>query len=255
MNENTFARDLAVLVERLHQAPDPDQTAAQVVEYAREQLGADYAGITLLKSGGRLDTVAPTDPLVEEADRLQYELGEGPCHDSALQGGTFVSQDLAADSRWPVWAPRVVSLGIGSALGAELASKNGGRRLGSLNLYWEGARVITSDDVGFAHLLSRHAALALNASLTVEGLRVALDGRKRIGQAQGILMERHGLTEEQAFAVLRRNSQDHNIKLRDLAEQLVQDRRLPASGRATSADENPPTTSGHVVGAEGVPRR
>jgi GAF domain-containing protein len=227
MEDSALARDLAVLVERLHQAPDPVQTAAQVVDYARDQLGADYAGIALLKAGGRLQTVAPTDPVVEEADRLQYEFGEGPCHDSAWEGETFVSQDLAVESRWPLWTPRALALGFGSVLGAELASKAGGRRLGALNLYWAHSRIFTSEEVALSHLLTRHAALALDASLTVEGLNLAMDGRKRIGQAQGMLMERHNLNEEQAFGVLKRYSQDHNIKLRELAEQLVQSGHLP----------------------------
>ena len=140
------------------------------------------------------------------------------------------------EKRWPLWAPRAVALGIGSALGAELTSKTGDRRLGALNLYWAHARIFTSDELAFAHLLTRHAALALVASLTVEGLNLALDGRKRIGQAQGILMERHNLNEDQAFAVLRRYSQDHNIKLRELAEQLVRDRELPRDHSAARRD-------------------
>ncbi len=227
MDDSTLATELAGLVERLHQAPDPQRTAEEVVTYAREQLGADFAGISLIRSGGRLQTVAPTDPIVEAADQLQYELGEGPCHDSAWQGATMVCQDLAADSRWPLWAPKAVALGIGSALGAELVNKAGDRRLGAVNLYWAEPRIFTSDEVAFAHLMTRHAALALDASLTVEGLSIALDGRKRIGQAQGILMERHGLDEDQAFEVLKRYSQDHNIKLRELAERLVVTRKLP----------------------------
>jgi GAF domain-containing protein len=229
MDESTLARELAELVERLHQAPDPLQTAEQVVSYAREQLSADHAGISLIKGGGRLQTVAPTDPLVEAADHLQYELHEGPCHDSSWRGQTMVSQDLAADPRWPLWAPKAVALGIGSALGAELVNKAGDRRLGSVNLYWTEPRVFTSDEVAVAHLITRHAALALDTSLTVEGLNIALDGRKRIGQAQGILMERHGLDEDRAFEVLKRYSQDNNIKLRELAERLVETRQLPAS--------------------------
>lgn len=237
MDDSRLARELTALVERLHQAPDPAQTAAEVVNYARDQLDADHAGITLIRSGGRLETVAPTDPLVEEADRLQYELGEGPCHDSSWEGQTFVSQDLAVDARWPLWAPRAVALGIGSALGAELPSKTGDRRLGSMNLYWAQPRIFTADELAFTHLLTRQAALAMAASLTVEGLNLALDGRKRIGQAQGILMERHHLNEDQAFAVLRRYSQDNNIKLRDLAEQLVRDRRLPRHSRTSHQDE------------------
>ena len=233
MDDSTLARELARLVERLHQAPDPVRTAEEVVAYAREQLSADYAGISLIRSGGRLQTVAPTDPLVEAADQLQYELREGPCHDSAWHGTTMISQDLAADPRWPLWAPKAVALGIGSALGAELVNKAGDRRLGAVNLYWASPRVITPDEVSFAHLMTRHAALALDASLTVEGLNIALDGRKRIGQAQGILMERHGLDEDRAFEVLKRYSQDNNIKLRDLAEQLVATRRLPQPARNT----------------------
>lgn len=236
MDDNTLATELAELVERLHQAPDPLQTAEQVVTYAREQLNADYAGISLIKSAGRLQTVAPTHPVVEAADQLQYELREGPCHDSAWQGQTMVSQDLAVERRWPLWAPKAVALGLGSALGAELVNKAGDRRLGSVNLYWTAPRVFTSDEVSFAHLITRHAALALGASLTVEGLNIALDGRKRIGQAQGILMERHGLSEDQAFAVLKRYSQDNNTKLRDLAEQLVTTRQLPGGGRTERAD-------------------
>lgn len=231
MDESTLARELALLAERLHQAPDSLQTAEQVVTFARDQLGADYAGISLVRSGGRLETIAPTDPIVEEADHLQHDLGEGPSHEIAWHGGAFISQDLASDSRWPVWAPKVAALGIGCALGAQLVNKAGDRRLGSVNLYWAAPRIITADEVALAHLVTRHAALALDSALTVEGLNIALDGRKRIGQAQGILMERHGLNEDQAFAVLKRYSQDHNVKLRDLAEQLVATRRLPDSAR------------------------
>jgi GAF domain-containing protein len=225
---SAVAQELARLAERMHRAPDPEQTAGEVVEYARQQLGATHAGITLIRGRGRLQTVAPTDPLVEEADRLQYELDEGPCHDSAWEGATFVAQDLAAEPRWPRWAPKAVGLGIESALGVELVDHTGSRRLGAVNLYWDRPRVFAPEEVELAHLISRHAALALVSSLTTEGLRVALDARKRIGQAQGILMERHGLDERQAFAVLQRYSQDNNVKLRDLAQHLVETKELPA---------------------------
>lgn len=243
MDDNTLARELAVLAERLHEAPDPLQTAEEVVAYACEQLESDHGGITLIRSGGRLQTVAPTDPLVAEADRLQYELGEGPCHDSAWEGETYVSQDLSVDPRWPAWGPRAVSLGIVSALGTQLVDKAGSRRLGAVNLYWAQPRVFSSDEVAFAQLITRHAAVALTGALTVEGLNLAMDGRKRIGQAQGILMERHGLDEDQAFAVLKRYSQDHNIKLRELAELLVQTRQLPQRRRRVTSSTDDTLTS------------
>ena len=164
MDDTGLARELARLAERMHQAPDPEHTASQVVDYALQQLGADHAGITLIRRGRRLETVAPTDPVVTRADVLQYELGEGPCHDSAWQGETLVSQDLEVDPRWPRWGPKAVAIGIRSALGVELKSKGGDRRLGAVNLYWDHPRVFSSDEIALAHLISRHAALALAAS-------------------------------------------------------------------------------------------
>jgi AmiR/NasT family two-component response regulator len=43
----------------------------------------------------------------------------------------------------------------------------------------------------------------------------------------GILMERYNLNGDQAFQVLRRYSQDTNTKLREVAQQLIDSRRLP----------------------------
>ena len=78
-----------------------------------------------------------------------------------------------------------------------------------------------------AHVLARHAAVAIGAARKEQHLWQAVDARKRIGQAQGILMERYDLTEDKAFAVLLRYSQDRNIKLRLVADQLVENGSLP----------------------------
>jgi GAF domain-containing protein len=129
-----------------------------------------------------------------------------------------------------------VSFGVRSVLGVELVDKAHERRIGAVNLYWDRPRVFTPDEIALAHLISRHAALALAASLNAEGLRLAMDTRKRIGQAQGILMERHGLDEDQAFAVLRRYSQNNNVKLRDLAEHLVETKELPHHSTSREVD-------------------
>ncbi|AKU14734.1 GAF and ANTAR domain-containing protein [Luteipulveratus mongoliensis] len=223
-----FAEEFAAIAKDLHAAPTSTETAEQVVAYACEQLGADYGGITLIRRGGRLETVAPTDTLVERADALQIELGEGPCHDSAWEQETMASPDLVHDERWPQWAPKAAALGIASALGTQLTGIDG-RRLGALNLFWREAHAFSRDDVAFAGIFARHAAIALHASQTEEGLQTALDARKLIGQAQGILMERYQLDQDKAFDVLRRFSQDHNLKLRDVAEHLVTRRELPTA--------------------------
>jgi AmiR/NasT family two-component response regulator len=86
--------------------------------------------------------------------------------------------------------------------------------------------------VAFVSIFARDAAIALAESLRETGLYMGMDGRKLIGQAQGLLMERHGLDATEAFEVLRRYSQDHNIKLRYVAEQLLAARQLPAPDRS-----------------------
>jgi GAF domain-containing protein len=231
LNDETSVREFAELAETLHAAPTPNRTAEQVVSYARQQLDADYGGITLIRRGGRLETIAPTDPLVEQVDVLQNELGEGSCRDSSWHRETLVSEDLAIDPRWPRWAPEVAALGIASALAAELTNAED-RRTGAVNLYWTRPRRFSADDTAFANIFARHAALALTTSFKLAGLNVALDGRKLIGQAQGILMERHGLDEARAFEVLKRYSQHHNIKLRHVAEHLIATRSLPTDADA-----------------------
>lgn len=226
MSAEFDALEFANLAESLQAAPTPAATALEIVEYVRGQLDADHAGLTLIRSGHRLETVAATDELVEQADQLQYELDEGPCRDSSWQRDTLLASDLATDGRWPKWAAKVVGLGVTSVLAAELTNVED-RRIGSINVYWTRRREFTADDIAFANIFVRHAALALSQSMNVAGLNTALDTRKLIGQAQGMLMERYQLDEARAFEVLRRFSQDHNVKLRQVAEHLIATRRLP----------------------------
>ncbi|WP_165949364.1 GAF and ANTAR domain-containing protein [Kribbella turkmenica] len=235
--------EFARIAQALRAAPTPTQTAEEIVDYVRRQFNASHAGLTLIRARRRLETIAPTDPLVEEADRLQYELDEGPCRDSSWRRETLISTDLATDRRWPRWAIKVCALGVASVLAAELTDVDD-RRIGSINIYWTRPRQFTADDVAFVNIFARHAALALSRSLNEAELHVALDSRKLIGQAQGILMERYGLDESRAFEVLRRYSQDHNLKLRTVAEHLIATRQLPTtSGITNSAQGHGPSRS------------
>ena len=220
------ALDFAELAATLQAAPTPTETAEDIVGYVRAQLDADHAGISVIRQRRRLETIAPTDPLVEHLDQLQSELGEGPSYDDIWPGPTLTRSHLADDERWPTWTREVVALGIVSLLSTELTTVEG-RRIGSITAYWTQQRAFTHDDIAFMAIFARHAALAMSQSWNEAGLNVALDTRKLIGQAQGILMERHGLDPDRAFEVLRRYSQDHNIKLRDVAAHLTATRRLP----------------------------
>jgi GAF domain-containing protein len=226
MSADLDPEEFARIAESLRSAPTPARTAEEIVDYVRVQLDASLAGIALIRGREKLETCAATDRAVEQADALQYDLDEGPCRDSSWQRQTLVVSDLASDGRWPRWTGRVAELGIASVLAAELTDDQD-RRIGSINVYWTEPRTFTDDEIAFVNIFARHAALALAESIDMAGLNTALDTRKRIGQAQGILMERYGLDETRAFEVLRRYSQDHNVKLREVAEHLVGSSKLP----------------------------
>jgi GAF domain-containing protein len=118
-----------------------------------------------------------------------------------------------------------VSAGIRSVLATPLRTAE--QTLGSLGLHDLRAGHFTDDDLEIAHVLARHAAVALDAARDHDNLWRAIGSRHLIGMAQGILMERFDIDADEAFAVLRRYSQDGNIKLHAVAEHVVATRRPP----------------------------
>ena len=72
-----------------------------------------------------------------------------------------------------------------------------------------------------------HAANTMASAMLVDGLQIAVQSRHLIGVAQGILMQNYGINMEQAFEVLRRCSSHRNIKLREVAEHIVENGDLP----------------------------
>lgn len=108
-----------------------------------------------------------------------------------------------------------------------------GRRIGALSGYWSHARRLTEDEVTVVEIIARHAAHALSTAWDEAQLGVALSGRKLIGRAEGVLMERYCVDADRAYEVLRRFSQDHHIKLRDVAAHLIHTRELPTTDSST----------------------
>lgn len=101
--------------------------------------------------------------------------------------------------------------------------------LGALNLYSTDLDGFGDDDYENGLALAAHVAVALAAAQEVESLNSAVASRTVIGQAEGILMERYDLQAEEAFAVLRRVSQDSNVKVAEIASDLVRTRQTPGT--------------------------
>lgn len=205
---------------------DLAETGESVVALACDTLDCQHAGLTVFRSGGSFETLAPTSPLVSEADQLQYQLGEGPCVEAAWEEETFVSNDLARDPRYPAWGPKAAAMGFGSLLASRLSI--GGSTIGALNLYSTETREYSADDRDTAVIFASHAAATIMTVRERENLKHAVEGRTLIGQAQGILMERFDLDADRSFAVLRRFSQTQNLKLRRVAELVIENGSLPA---------------------------
>ena len=177
-----------------------------------------YASITMRHPDGTLDTYAATNPVSADLDEQQYQLREGPCYDATTDGLYAVAGNLAADERYPRYGPVAVRAGIRSQVGIRLFENN--RTAGGLNLY---SRPVGALDQAhtMSRLFSHQAAIALAYSLEVTTLKEAVQTRTRIGQAVGIVMERYKIPEQQAFAFLTRLSQQRNIKIRHLADELI----------------------------------
>ncbi|GAB7006572.1 GAF and ANTAR domain-containing protein [Nocardioides sp. AN3] len=221
-----MTRDAEVLdaARQLSQALRPgdlDATLERITRAAVEVLPeVDYASITVKHASGHLETAAPTDEAIIKLDAAQYQLQEGPCYESATETVHVLSPHLADDVRFPRYAPVAVRAGILAQAGLRLFDTPTAN--GALNLYsvHEGS----FEDLGTLHeLFVHHAATALAYAREIGQLQEAVKTRQVIGQAVGVTMERFGLNEARAFGFLTRLSQDTNVKLRVVAERLLEE--------------------------------
>ncbi|MER5885907.1 GAF and ANTAR domain-containing protein [Streptomyces sp. NPDC001941] len=221
MDWSRFALRLASMARDLLAQDSVGATLERITASAIDLVdGCDAAGILVLDGNGA-QTLAATDELVVASDRLQEQVGEGPCFDAARSttgDRVFRIADLDREERWPAYAPRARELGIGSVMGFLLFTED--EDLGALNLYSRkpGAFTDTSELAGW--LLASHAAIAFSSARTHAQMEQAVATRHVIGEAMGILMGAHHLTEEQAFETLRRYSQENNVKLREVARRV-----------------------------------
>jgi transcriptional regulator with GAF, ATPase, and Fis domain len=222
-----LAAKLAEMARALLGERSVEATLDAVVEWAVRTIdGCDHAGILTVSRRGEVTTAAATDDRIRLSDAAQGELREGPCYDALREGATFEIPDMAHETRWPRYAPRAVQLGIGSGFGFQLST--GDDTLGALNLYAEAPHAFGEQARQVGTVFAAQAAVAMAWSHTEAQLRDAIASRQVIGEAIGILMERGRLTSERAFALLRGESQRSNVKLREVAERVVQTGEEPA---------------------------
>jgi len=214
------ARQMSELARTMDEESDAHQMLSHIVAAAITDIsGAMYAGLSLFTEAG-VFTDAASDPLVEKVDSAQYASGEGPCLDAGTHHRVVRANDLTDEQRWPEFAARAVELGINSMLAVHLFSEDDS--IGALNLYSTEIGAFDDDDENTALLIGVHAAIAMSSARQRENFAIALTSRDLIGQAKGILMERHKIGSQQAFEMLVWASQHSHTKLRGVAETLAE---------------------------------
>ena len=222
------AATFASLAVDLHEAGGVEETVDAVVQFALQALDCTYAGVALSTKGSRAEIAAVTDPVVGDVFELQISNQSGPLMTAMRDRTPVLIRDTTLDGRWPEWAEKVAALGVRSVFDVPLTTGNPRTwTVGVLGLYSPEPDAFGPDDEAVAHILARHASVALASARNEAALAQAVDARKLVGQAMGILMERFDIDGDRAFAVLRRYSQDTNTKLRDVAQQLIDTRKLP----------------------------
>ena len=193
--------------------------------------GSEASSITLIR-GETAFTAAFDGQMAMDADELQYQRGYGPCVDAGRAGQVFLVEDMRREPRWPDYARHAAARGVLSSLSVPLPFQ--GVTIGAVNNYSAAPGAFGEADIAVGQEVAAWVALAVgNADMIARsaeelaGMRAAMASRAVIDQAKGILVERRKFTEDQAFTELSRASQNTNIKLRDVADELVRTGALP----------------------------
>lgn len=209
-----------------------ERTLKTVVDLACSTLpGCDSAGVTL-RIDGRDTTAASSDSYTLELDKIQYDSDQGPCVEALETGVPQFIDAISDETRWPEFRERAASQGLRSSASFPLRT-NG--PVGALNLYAREEHAFDEASRSIGEIFARQSSIALeNAHIYAaarqlgEQLNEALKTRDLIGQAKGILMEREGISDPDAFEMLKTISQNSNVKLRDIAQRLVEEKASSA---------------------------
>jgi GAF domain-containing protein len=242
--EAMLARTLVELADTLVADFDVVELLTLLADRCVDVLDVGAAGLMLAGPNGDLRVMASSSETVRVLELFELQSEEGPCVDCYRAGQPVVNQDLATvDSRWPRFAAEALAAGFHSVHALPMRLR--GTVIGALNLFHVDPGEMREADVDAAQALADVATIAIlqhRASLEVqvlnEQLNHALNSRIVIEQAKGIVAERDGVGMEAAFATLRSYARNHNLRLAEVARDVI-------AGTLTAAalDRPRPTTS------------
>jgi transcriptional regulator with GAF, ATPase, and Fis domain len=211
-------------------------TLSKISKLAVETIeGCDHAGVSLVEHR-KVSTAGASDDVPSQVDAIQYEADQGPCLDAIREHDVFWTDDLASEARWPEFAKRAAEeTGVASMVAFRLFIEE--NTMGALNLFSKNRAAFDEEARDLGSVFAAHAAVAMSSARKEQQLEEAVRSRDVIGQAKGILMARQNMTSDQAFEALRRASQRLNLKLREIADQVVTSTDQVSETRSASRGE------------------
>ncbi|MDQ1426383.1 MAG: hypothetical protein QOD72_3881 [Acidimicrobiaceae bacterium] len=231
--ETVLARTLVELADTLVDDFDVVELLTLLTDRCVDVLDVAAAGLMLVAPEGDLRVMASSSEAMRVLELFELQAQEGPCLESYRTGATVSNQDLAADdSGWTRFAPEALAAGFRSVHALPMRLR--GSVIGALNLFHVDTGEMRQADVVAAQAFADVATIAilqhravLEAQVLNEQLNYALNSRVLIEQAKGVLSERAGLNMEEAFALLRTHARNHNLRLVDVAQDVING-NLPA---------------------------
>ena len=233
--ETLLARTLVQLADTLVADFDVVDLLTLLADCCVDVLDVGAAGIMLAAPDGDLRVMASSSEAMRVLELFELQARQGPCLDCHRTGTRIVNQNLVAgDGRWPVFAAEALAAGFHAVHALPMRLR--GTVIGALNLFHQEPGEMREADVEAAQAFADVATIAIlqhraatEARVVNEQLNAALNTRIVIEQAKGVLAERQGLDMEQAFDTLRNHARNHNLKLVDVATDVISGSLPPLS--------------------------
>jgi GAF domain-containing protein len=233
--EQLLAETFVVLADTLVDDYDVVDLLDGLVTACVSLLGVTASGLLLDDQKGHLAVVASSSEETRLLEIFQLQNNEGPCLDCVRTGSTVTCADLLAEeARWPLFVPAAMAAGFRSVAAVPLRLRE--HVIGGLNLFDSGTDPVSPDDQRLAQALADVATIGIlqrrsahRSTMVAEQLQHALNSRIVIEQAKGVLAERNSVSMDTAFAALRRYARNHNLKLTDVALNVVRGELDPAT--------------------------
>ena len=215
-----LAEIFAEVARTLLEEHDVEGTLERICVLAVKTIDPCEAAGVSIASGPRVTSLSTSDPLPRILDDIQSETQEGPCVDAIKEHEVFITGSLSGEKRWPEFSRRAHDeTGVQSILSLRLFTSED--TMGALNLYSTKADAFDDQDIATGSVFAAHAAVALTSAQREAQLEDKASTRDVIGMAKGIIMARQHVSDDEAFAILRRASQRMNVKIRELADRVV----------------------------------